>query len=128
MGRKRFLLIGDNTNSLEVIKEFLKESPVSIAYQNTLSGTEAKGFLNQSREKKSFPDIIVIDFNRSEMEGLQFIMDYEQDYFHLYPDTKLFFLTNFPIQSNTGTGLQLRCVSGFITKPVNRKSALQIVS
>lgn len=83
------------------------------------SGREAIKYLDENREKSTFPDLIFVDINLPGMNGFDFIENYEKTYMNMNPDTRIIMLTNSVSEEEKFKALTYDSVIEFWSKPLN---------
>jgi CheY-like chemotaxis protein len=84
------------------------------------SGNEALKYLEEGREKESFPDLIFIDLNMPGMNGFTFIEKFEQLHMTNNPTSKIIVLTSSVLDNERQKALHYKCVMDFLSKPLTK--------
>lgn len=114
---KTILLIEDNYLDVESVKRALKRSNINHLLYFSPNGADAINMLTRD-DNKIVPDVILLDINLPEMNGLEFIQIVKS--YHKLRDIKIFVLTT-STENYDKIWAQHLGVTGYIVKPLDLK-------
>lgn len=91
-----------------------------------VTGLGAIQYLNECREKKSFPDIMFVDLQMPGMNGFTFIREYENHYRQLSPSTRIVLLTNSILHEDKVKAFSYKSVIEYIIKPLTIRKVTEV--
>lgn len=116
---RHVLVVDDDPINNFIITKNLGLLDKSIICTSKVSGDEALQHLAyvSSRDKGSYPYIILVDINMPGMNGYEFLEVYEQYYYKKFPGTKIFVISALPktIESNVYID-NYESVTGYLEK------------
>jgi CheY-like chemotaxis protein len=116
---KQLLLIDDDSIIPILFEAALSEIDTPVHYTYMDNGVKALSYLKSHIQNlDTFPDIILVDLNMPMMDGFEFIEQYEQDFFQLFPQTHNIVVTSSVSEKDRSRALQYKSVKGFISKPL----------
>lgn len=125
---KQLLLIDDDTIIQILFEAALSEIEAHVHYTYMDTGAKALSYLRSHlQDKENFPDIIIVDLNMPVMDGFEFIEQYEQDFFQLFPLTQNIVLTSSVSEKDRSRALQFKSVKGFISKPLKAEKLASLL-
>jgi CheY-like chemotaxis protein len=125
---KQLLLIDDDSIIPILFEAALSEIKTPVHYTYMDNGTKALSYLKSHiQDLDTFPDIILIDLNMPLMDGFEFIEQYEQDFFQLFPQTQNIVLTSSVSERDRSRALQYKSVKGFISKPLKAEKLASLL-
>lgn len=86
--------------------------------RNYFIATGAPETLEYLASTSKRPDIIFVDLNMPEMDGFQFIEEFERTFSSKYPDTQLYVLTSSVRRDDRKKSMEYGAVKGFLEKPL----------
>lgn len=117
------LLIDDDPDTNFLIDILLKKTPFVDEYYIQPRAKDALNFLRVYDKPLS---CIFVDIKMPEMDGFEFMEQYEQKLSHKFPSTQVFFLTSSVRQSDKDRALEFSSVKDFIIKPLSKKKLFDI--
>ena len=119
MERYKVLLIDDDSLFLFLTQQSLKKSEAVENIKAIEDINEAKQYLEESsKSDKSFPQLIFMDINMPEMDGIAFARYYEEVFAKKFPDTRLYMLTSSVSKSQIEEALEINSVEDVLEKPL----------
>ena len=89
-------------------------------------GKQALDYLSFCNKTSDFPDLIIVDLRMPEMDGFEFIENYESSFYHTYPETKLVIATNSMTEQGEVLMDRFPSVKMFILKPIVKDRFINI--
>ena len=123
------LMIDDDEDTLEIYQLLIEKTPYTDQFITYNDAYEALQWLkDQASEKKDFPKYILLDLNMPELNGIEFIQQFEQavDYQHL--NTEIVVLTSSVREKDQQEALSYSSVSQFVSKPLNKKRLIDFLA
>ena len=119
MKKIKTLLIDDDKLFLHLTEKLIKDAAFLENVYTQSSVTEAKQYLDACEKSESlFPDLILVDMNMPEMNGIEFAEYYERRHAKRHPGTRLVILTSSISRKEKTTALEKPVISDFIQKPI----------
>jgi CheY-like chemotaxis protein len=121
------LVIDDDDLYNLLISEIISQIDSIKDYRIETSGYKALEYLQQCEKQKTFPEIILVDIKMPEMDGFEFVMNYEKKYFQNYPKTKIVVLSSSMRESDKTKALSYSSITEFMTKPITEEKLYKII-
>ena len=118
MGNKTILIIEDNEQNLKLLRIILQRANYQV-----LEATDAYKGIRLAHKHR--PSLIVMDIQLPGMNGFNATQDIKGD--AILKDIPVIAMTSFSKQENEEKAMAVGC-SGYITKPFNTESFLDMVS
>jgi CheY-like chemotaxis protein len=118
----KLLLIDDDELTSYLIKKLVKGIGEVEDFQIRDNGIEGLDYLNKLHAKgQSFPELILLDIDMPVMNGYEFAENYENNYWHSHPETRIVMVTSSKRKLDFEKCLSYECVSDCIYKPLTRE-------
>lgn len=91
------------------------------------SGRAALSYLQECKNMKVFPDIMLIDLNLPVMNGFTFIKRYEAEFMAYNPDCRIIVLSNSVMDEERFEALKFESISDFWSKPLTRNKIQKLI-
>lgn len=122
----KVLLIDDDKYMTDMVAYLFKSVGVNnITKKN--SALVALKYLKVCNKKNLFPHIIIVDLCMPEMDGFQFIQQYETLYRNNSPKLSVYILTNSISGKNKEKAFKFSSVKKFLKKPITLELIKMIV-
>jgi CheY-like chemotaxis protein len=115
MKRKKILLIDEDQNDIEIIKQLIRKLNIKFELHIVNSGNDALSILNDERNWVK-PDLVILDIATHKTEGLEFLRIIH-NYYSL-KDIKIFVLLSSAQEFEKIVAENLG-INGFILKPID---------
>jgi CheY-like chemotaxis protein len=126
MKLKEVLVIDDSDTDLLYTQIILNKAQIASNVLTFGTGLEALEFL-QRREGHD-ANVILLDINMPEMNGLEFLERYQALHAGRQARTEVVMLTSSPDPADRLRALRFDCVKGYVVKPIDLPSANQLVA
>jgi len=121
------LLIDDDDLGNQLVSIIISDIPQIKNIKIDSSGWSALDYLEQCQKSKTFPDLLLVDLKMPEMDGFEFIENYEERYFSQFPKTKVVILTSSIRDKDKNQSLGYKSVSDFMQKPLTEDKLLGLL-
>lgn len=117
------MMIDDDADTNFLIDFLLSKQPWVHEYSIKERAKEGLGFL---ASRHSPLTCIFVDINMPEMNGFEFVEQYERAFLWKFPETAVYFLTSSARQSDKEKAMEFPSVKGFILKPLTKEKLFKI--
>lgn len=122
---KKIMMIDDDTINNIIMNGIVRTIPEIEDFHIYNSSYEALEVLSQA-DKSAFPDVILVDLKMPEMDGFEFIEQFEKK-FGTTLQTKLYIATSSVSSRDKEKGTSIKFISGFIIKPLTKEKLMEII-
>ena len=119
------LVIDDNEIDQLIISTHFKNVMSNTSIHEAGDGEDALDYLKNCMD--NFPDLIVVDINMPVMNGFEFLEKYEKVFWAQHPDTIITILSSSSADEDIEKSNTFNSLHGFISKPLNRESAKNLI-
>lgn len=116
---EHILIIDDDELNNFLVKEVISELIEVKELRSETSGWEALEYLEQRKALNDFPDLIIVDVKMPEMDGFEFLENYEHLYHNDFKNTKVAVATSSHREFDKMKASQYPSVNLFINKPLD---------
>ena len=128
MNKKNVLLIDDDDLFLYLTERTIQKANFLGTINSISDVHEALAYLDACAAKEfPFPDIIFVDMNMPDMNGMDFADLFNKKYAPLFPETKLVMLTSSISRKEKVKALDLPSVRDFLEKPLTEKKLKSVL-
>lgn len=117
------LFIDDDRDTNFLIDLLIRDLPYIHKYHIMDKAKEALEFLKGYDKPLS---CIFVDIKMPEMDGFEFVEQYEKDFYTKFPDTPVYFVTSSARESDRSRAMEFGVVQGVIIKPLTRSKLAEI--
>ena len=129
MEKYKVLLIDDDSLFLFLTQQSLKKSEAVETIKAIEDINEAKQYLQEcSKGDNTFPQLIFMDINMPEMDGIAFARYYEEAHAKNFPETKLYMLTSSVSKNQKEEALDINSVEDVLQKPLTPDTFRKILT
>ena len=115
------LMIDDDEDTLEIYQLLIEKTPYSDQFVTYNNAVEALNWLKQQASgQQVFPKYILLDLNMPELNGIEFVRQFEQEVNYKELDTEIFILTSSVREKDQQEALSYSSVSKFVSKPLSK--------
>jgi len=111
------LLIDDDNDTNFLVDLLIRDLSYVEEYTIKDRAQDALTFLATYEQPLS---IIFVDIKMPEMDGFQFVEQFEEQFRSKFPDTQVFFVTSSARESDRSRAMDFLSVKGLILKPLSR--------
>jgi CheY-like chemotaxis protein len=123
----RLLLIDDDEINNFTIEAMLTRIDFVDQFVIKDGGIPALSYLQEAHKSGEFPNSIFVDINMPEMDGFEFLENFESSFFEAHPDTQVFMLSSSDSDKDKQRAMGFTCVREYITKPLSKKKLSYIL-
>ena len=117
------LFIDDDKDTNFLIDLLIRDLPYMQEYRIMDKAKEALDFLKSHDKTLS---CILVDIKMPEMDGFEFVQQYEKDLAIKFPQTQVYFLTSSIRESDRSRAMEFKTVQDVIVKPLTRSKMKEI--
>ena len=117
------LFIDDDKDTNFLIDLLIRDLPYIQEYHIMDKAKEALHFLKSYDKPLS---CILVDIKMPEMDGFEFVEQYEKDFHAKFPNTPVYFLTSSIRETDRSRAMEFEVVQGVIIKPLTRSILTEI--
>lgn len=121
------LVIDDDDLYNLLISEIISQVDMIKDYRIETSGYKALDYLQQCEKQKNFPEIILVDIKMPEMDGFEFVENFEKKYYEHFPKTKIIVLSSSMRESDKTKALSYSSITEFLTKPITEEKLYKLL-
>lgn len=124
----KIVLLDDDEIANAIAEQILMDFDQVDTFKTYSDPYQAFQYLEDCKESKDFPELIIVDLKMPEMDGFEFIENYENKFYEIFPDTKIMMLTSSIRESERTKSLQYKSVADFVNKPINPEKLSEIIN
>ncbi|MGK7394671.1 MAG: response regulator [Candidatus Cyclobacteriaceae bacterium M3_2C_046] len=114
---RKVLIIDDDLLSGNLYKQIIVSKEISTQVINLKYVTQGIDYLKQN--PKAFPDLILVDFEMPDYNGLEFIDYYEKKFWPNFQDTMMVVSSNLNLSRVRQLFKNNKCVDLYLSKPID---------
>ncbi len=118
-------MIDDDEDTNFLVGFMLKKSELVCEYRTETSAIHALELLQQN---EITPDCIFVDLTMPEMNGFDFVEEFENKYAEKLPLTRIYILSSSALLSDKDKIEQYKSVKEFVVKPLTKEKLNRIVN
>lgn len=127
---KYILCVDDDPTALSIQKIMFKFMQFGEETITKLNGQEALDFYEEIAKGNlnTIPEIIFLDLNMPVLDGWGFLEIFHKNYFHHFPNTKVYILSSSVDPNDKENAEKYPFVANFISKPLTKEIVKEIKS
>nr|WKN38077.1 response regulator [Tunicatimonas sp. TK19036] len=115
------LMIDDDEDTLEIYQLLIEKTPYSDHFITYNDALEALHWLKElASNQEVFPKYILLDLNMPELNGIEFVHQFEQELNYQELNTEIIILTSSVREKDQQEALSHSSVSKFVSKPLSK--------
>ncbi|MEQ9441639.1 MAG: response regulator [Cyclobacteriaceae bacterium] len=123
------LMIDDDDDTLEIYQLLIEKTPYADQFITYNDAPQALEWLKkQSSDQQTFPKYILLDLNMPELNGIEFIQQFEQELDFQNLNTEIIVLTSSVREKDQKEALSHASVSRFVSKPLTKKQLIEFLA
>ncbi|PLK44489.1 response regulator [Emticicia sp. TH156] len=118
---KRLLCVDDDKITLTLIKLVVEKTFFAKEISTRMNGKEALEFyhdLLQNNAADQAPELIFLDLNMPIMNGWDFLDEFSNRYYHIFPNTRVVILSSSTEQAERDRARKYPMIIDYVTKPL----------
>jgi CheY-like chemotaxis protein len=119
---KNLFILDDDKITTHLMGEILKEISFVEEFHIENNGWQALEYLQNLTTASSFPDVLLVDLKMPEMDGFEFIEQYEKEFFSTHPDSAVVVITSSVSERDRQRAIGYKSVVKFLMKPFTEQS------
>ncbi|UTA66548.1 MULTISPECIES: response regulator [Emticicia] len=122
---KRLLCVDDDKITLTLIKLVVEKTFFAQEISTRMNGKEALEFyhdLLHHNTADQAPELIFLDLNMPIMNGWDFLDEFSNRYYHIFPNTRVVILSSSTDQAERDRARKYPMIIDYVTKPLTMAS------